>query len=166
MITISKVLILMRVAVSSSSDAGLDSRVDPHFGRCAYYTIIDILPNNEVKVLIPPQGTNAREFKIKAGESDTLDYIFGFDPIYGTEMFKLIATQRPLNLDMIIRTKGKNTRGVDNGVIFISEEEKGKLQPLELLFHEGYQQTRTSSISVPPPEDVNIYSRVFKVVEN
>ncbi|MCJ7713062.1 caspase family protein, partial [Candidatus Bathyarchaeota archaeon] len=133
--------------------------------RNAYYTIVDILPNNEVQVLIPPQGTNAREFKIKAGESDTLAYIFGFDPIYGTEMFKLIATQKPLNLDMIIRTKGKHTRGADNSAIIISEEDKDKLNPLELLFYEGYQQTRASSTSVPS-ESANIYTKVLKVVDN
>ena len=136
-----------------------------HGNRDAYYTIIDILPNNEVQVLIPPQGTNAREFKIKAGKSDTLAYIFGFDPIYGTEMFKLIATQKPLNLDMIIRSKGKHTRGADNSTVIISEEEKDKLNPLELLFYEGYQQTRASSASVPS-ESANIFTRVFKVVEN
>lgn len=133
--------------------------------RNAYYTIVDILPNNEVQVLIPPQGTNAREFKIKAGESDTLAYIFGFDPIYGTEMFKLIATQKPLNLDMIIRTKGKHTRGADNSTIIISEEDIDKLNPLELLFYEGYQQTRASSTSVPS-ESANIYTKVLNVVDN
>ncbi len=32
----------MKIAVSSRSDAGLDSFVDPRFGRCAFYTIIEV----------------------------------------------------------------------------------------------------------------------------
>ena len=32
----------MRIAVSSSSDVGLDSPVDPRFGRCAFYTFIEV----------------------------------------------------------------------------------------------------------------------------
>lgn len=32
----------MKIAVSSSTDAGLDSPVDPRFGRCAFFTIIEV----------------------------------------------------------------------------------------------------------------------------
>ncbi len=32
----------MRIAVSTDSDAGLDAPVSPHFGRCPYYTLVDV----------------------------------------------------------------------------------------------------------------------------
>jgi predicted Fe-Mo cluster-binding NifX family protein len=32
----------MRIAVSSEEDRGLDSRVSHHFGRCPFFTIVDV----------------------------------------------------------------------------------------------------------------------------
>lgn len=32
----------MRIAVSAETDAGLDSRTNHHFGRCAYYAFVDV----------------------------------------------------------------------------------------------------------------------------
>ncbi|HET89792.1 MAG TPA: dinitrogenase iron-molybdenum cofactor biosynthesis protein [Chloroflexi bacterium] len=32
----------MRIAVSADNDNGLDSVVSPHFGRCAYYVLVDL----------------------------------------------------------------------------------------------------------------------------
>ena len=33
----------MRIVVSSDSDRGLDSSVSHHFGRCPYFTVVDVL---------------------------------------------------------------------------------------------------------------------------
>ena len=40
----------LKIAVSSSSDAGLDSPVDPRFGRCPFYTIIELEDGKIIKV--------------------------------------------------------------------------------------------------------------------
>ncbi len=32
----------MRIAISSDSPQGLDSMVSPHFGRCPYFTLVDM----------------------------------------------------------------------------------------------------------------------------
>lgn len=32
----------MRIAISTDNDAGLDSVVSPHFGRCPYYVLVDV----------------------------------------------------------------------------------------------------------------------------
>jgi len=32
----------MRIAVSATSDSGLQSEVSPHFGQCPYYSLIDL----------------------------------------------------------------------------------------------------------------------------
>jgi len=50
----------MKIAVSSSSDAGLDSSVDPQFGRCPFYTIIEI-EDGEI--------TNVQSLSNTAGEA-------------------------------------------------------------------------------------------------
>ena len=33
---------MMRIAISSTSDNGLDSTVSPHFGRCPYFVLVDL----------------------------------------------------------------------------------------------------------------------------
>ena len=38
----------MRIAVTSEADAGLDSPVSHHFGRCPYYVFVDV-EENEIK---------------------------------------------------------------------------------------------------------------------
>jgi predicted Fe-Mo cluster-binding NifX family protein len=38
----------MRLAISTDNDAGLDSVVSPHFGRCPYYVFVD-LEGHQVK---------------------------------------------------------------------------------------------------------------------
>jgi predicted Fe-Mo cluster-binding NifX family protein len=40
----------MRIAVSTETDAGLDARVAGHFGRCPYFTLID-LDNDQVQAV-------------------------------------------------------------------------------------------------------------------
>ncbi|PLY04875.1 MAG: hypothetical protein C0622_02200 [Desulfuromonas sp.] len=42
----------VRIAIPADSDAGLDAPRSGHFGKCAYYTLVDIL-NNEVHQVIP-----------------------------------------------------------------------------------------------------------------
>ena len=32
----------MRIAVSSESNQGMESRVSPHFGRCPYFVLVDV----------------------------------------------------------------------------------------------------------------------------
>lgn len=32
----------MRIAVSTDTDQGLEAPVSPHFGRCPYYTLVDV----------------------------------------------------------------------------------------------------------------------------
>lgn len=38
----------MRIAVTSETDAGLDSPISHHFGRCPYYVFVDV-EDNEIK---------------------------------------------------------------------------------------------------------------------
>jgi predicted Fe-Mo cluster-binding NifX family protein len=33
---------MMRIAISTDSDQGLDSPVSPHFGRCPYFVLVDV----------------------------------------------------------------------------------------------------------------------------
>ncbi|MHA1237855.1 MAG: NifB/NifX family molybdenum-iron cluster-binding protein [Candidatus Odinarchaeia archaeon] len=51
----------MRIVVSSQSSNGLDSPISLTFGRCPYFTAVDVEDNNIVKVDTVP-NTGARAF--------------------------------------------------------------------------------------------------------
>jgi len=116
----------------------------------AYYQIIDIQPDNNINILIPGQNRTAAEYIIYPGEEKELGEIFVFGEPYGTEIFKLVATSEPIDLSMIVTTRGAETKGFSS--------------PFEQLFAESYKQTRAGTLSVPP-SSVNVFSVPFKVVE-
>ncbi|WP_430412327.1 caspase family protein [Kordia sp.] len=120
-----------------------------------YYTLLDIQPNNIINILIPEDGYTANDFHLKAGES--YKHQIEFYPPYGTEIFKLVASEQPLDLRPILRTKGK-------------EAGKKNPNPFELLFKDSYKNNerltrgdfRTLNI---PTGAVNIYTIVFEIQE-
>lgn len=121
----------------------------------AYYALIDIQPDNVVNLLIPVYD-NVRqvripntEFRIMPGESIELDYVFDIFPPTGTEVFKLIASQDPINLEPIVLNKGTGTRG--------------NMNPLEQLLANSYGNTRGSGVSTVPAGSANTYTIVFKI---
>lgn len=121
----------------------------------AYYALIDIQPDNVVNLLIPvfDEVRNLRipntEFRIMPGESIELDYVFNIFPPTGTEVFKLIASQDPINLEPIVLSKGTGTRG--------------NMNPLEQLLANSYGNTRGSGVSTVPAGSANTFTLVFKI---
>ena len=115
----------------------------------AYYQIIDIQPDNNINILIPGKNRTASEYIIYPGEEKELGEIFVFGEPFGTEIFKLIATRKPIDLSMIVTTRG--------------EGKKGFSSPFEQLFAESYKQTRAGTLSVPP-SSANVFTIPFKVV--
>jgi len=130
--------------------------------RRAFYNIIDIQPDNVVNLLVPVYDEKrqiripATEFKIDPGQSIELEYTFSFWPPFGNEVFKLIASAEPLNLEPIIMSSGTGTRG--------------NMNPLELLISESYGNSGVSSRGgksgyTPniPQGNANTYTLVFKI---
>lgn len=125
----------------------------------AYYSIIDIQPDNIVNLLVPAYDyarnirIPASEFYVEPGKTIELDYVFYFGPPHGKEVFKLIASEQPLNLEPIILTRGAGMRG-DEG-------------PFEKLMSNSYTGSRGAGQgrtgAQVPAEMYNIYSIVFKI---
>jgi predicted Fe-Mo cluster-binding NifX family protein len=42
----------VRVAVPSTANGGLQARCDPHFGRCRCFTVVEVAPGEQHKVLL------------------------------------------------------------------------------------------------------------------
>lgn len=115
----------------------------------AYFTIIDIQPDNQVNLLIPYGRRTAEEFMIKAGETLYLNDIFVIGEPYGRECFKLIATPEPLNLSGVTTNRGENTNTQPD-------------HPLEILFQSTYQ-TRGGRPVATAPQQTHISTLYFTI---
>lgn len=125
-----------------------------------YYAIVDIQPDNKVNVLVPDGSDNAAEFIIDPGATLKLDKnIFVIGPPYGTDVIKLIASDKPLtNLKAMFDSRGVKTRGL----------EKNSNNPFERLmqgvFDTGGTRTRGVHETTMPPDQVNIYSVAYRII--
>jgi hypothetical protein len=63
--------------------------------------------------VLPQDASQANELFVKAGKSIVPRnfIVAGFAPPYGTEMYKVFATPKPINLSSIISSKGTGTKG-------------------------------------------------------
>lgn len=66
--------------------------------RPAYFSILDIQPDEQVNLLIPAPGRLPAEYYLRPGESRELDVIMEIAPPLGPDLIKLIATETPLDL--------------------------------------------------------------------
>jgi len=87
-------MIVVKIAVSSSSDAGLDSPVDPRFGRCPFYFIIEVengkiinvqpLPNTAVSAA-HGAGVQATQMIVNNGVNAIITGNLGPNAFYGLQ---------------------------------------------------------------------------------
>ena len=132
-------------------------RITNHGSRTAFYSLIDIQPDNAINILIPEKDSQGNPYrapsdcKIEAGKTEELRAVFYIKEPYGQEVFKLISSNRPLNLDQILHTRGQ----VDDRSI---------LHPFEALFADSFDLlTRDSNLHRLPPETIHIHTLVFEV---
>lgn len=84
----------MKIAISSSSGAGLGSPVDPRFGRCAFYTIVEVndgevtnvqsLPNTAVTAF-QGAGIQATQMVVNCGVNIIITGFLGPNAFYGLQ---------------------------------------------------------------------------------
>lgn len=115
----------------------------------AFYQILDIQPDNKINILIPTNHNKPSDYIIYPGEEIELNEIFVIGKPYGKEVFKLIATSEPIDLSLIIQTRGQSQLNFNS--------------PFEILFNDTYNLTRGASLAIPP-ETVSTYSVVFEIV--
>ncbi len=124
-----------------------------------YFTIIDIQPDNVINLVVPNASTGRLplDYRLNPGETKELgdDDIIVFYPPTGNEVFKLIATETPLDLSSIIKTRGESSRGEKDA------------NPFSVLFAETYKSGGSRGGGMPnvPQGSANVYSVTFKIVE-
>jgi hypothetical protein len=124
-----------------------------------YFSIIDIQPDNVINLVVPNESTGrlALDYRINPGETKELgdDDIIVFYPPTGNEVFKLIATETPLDLSSIIKTRGESSRGEKDA------------NPFSVLFSESFKEGGSRGPKMPnvPQGSANVYTVTFKIVE-
>jgi hypothetical protein len=123
--------------------------------KILYFTIIDIQPDNVINLILPNSqtGRKAEDYQIRPGETITLgdEDIIQFYPPYGNEVYKIIATETPLDLTSIISTRGA--------------EDKSN-NPFAKLYSESFKPgSRGTGMPNVPQGSANVYSITFKITK-
>ncbi|MEZ4958366.1 MAG: caspase family protein [Saprospiraceae bacterium] len=131
----------------------LKVKVTNHGNKPAYFTLLDIQPDNQINVLIPQANETPAEFLVAPGQSVEVNRFFEIGPPVGTEVFKLVATDQPIDLRPISSSRGAGTKSSPSG--------------FERLFSQTYfnedcmtRGGKTISIST---SDVNVSSFTFMI---
>jgi len=116
----------------------------------AYFQILDIQPDNKVNILIPTGNNTPSDYIIYPGEEKVLLEIFTIGKPYGKEVFKLVATSKPMDLSYIVKTRGGS--------------KKDNESPFEILFRNSFEPSRGKDVKITP-EAVSIYSLPFIIAK-
>lgn len=120
-----------------------------------YFSILDIMPDNEIGVLFPSGNRSAQEFRVNSFEEWIgHTFIFQCQPPYGDDMLKIILTKKPLELNGIVASRGAGTT-------------RGTGTPIENLLSSSYridEKTRGGSGVSLELEDIGIYDMMYKIL--
>jgi len=137
----------------SARNMGVKIKVTNYGSQRAFFNIIDIEPGGAINGILPDpeQNHNPSEFVIEPGQTHVFPYEIDFFPPYGTEVFKLFATNEEIDFSPII-TKSA-TRGEKN--------------EMEKLFSGAFDvQTRGGKASkVSTDMEASTHSVTFKIVK-
>ena len=122
----------------------------------AYYTVIDIQPDNIVNVLVPGKNERADEFKIFPSDTIRMQKVYKIGPPYGVDVIKVVGSDTPIDLRTMFASRGALTRG------------DGNKKPFEKLMQGTYNaegnRTRGSGEDTIQPDAVNILTVPYKII--
>lgn len=72
----------------------------------AFFTILDIQPDNYSKVIVPGERQTPEEFRILPDQKLFIKEPWEIGPPLGNEVFKLIASDKPMDLRSVFGTRG------------------------------------------------------------
>lgn len=77
--------------------------------RKAYFSLLDIQPDNQINVLFPNRYRTQEEYFVEAGKTLVFEDIFQIGEPYGLEYFKLIATPEPINIRPLLQQQRRGS---------------------------------------------------------
>ncbi|MBK6544962.1 MAG: caspase family protein [Saprospiraceae bacterium] len=119
----------------------------------AYYTLLDIQPDNKTNVLFPKANESPADYYLSPGSNFIIPTSFKIEPPLGQELFKLIATRNPINLRPLAQRRS------------ITQEFDKDQDPFEKLFSQSFYEpnTRGATNASLPAGQVNIFSLHFLI---
>ncbi|MBK7693994.1 MAG: caspase family protein [Saprospiraceae bacterium] len=121
----------------------------------AFFTIIDIQPDNKMNILYPKAEESS--VKLANGKSEIIPINFRISPPLGVELFRVIASRNPINLRPLDQRRS------------INDQPNTQKDPFEKLFLETYHldniSTRGGTTASLPPGQVNISSTQFRIID-
>jgi hypothetical protein len=131
-------------------------RIDHAFDAVMYYTIIDILPDNKVKVLIPDAGEDPKEYQLRGEGFREIKLKTDKQAIPGREVFKIILSKEPLDIKSILERK--STRSSPDHTMLSFEEAMD-----DMFKDSGDQRATRAEISDVKAEEIGILTVGFTV---
>ncbi len=128
-------------------------QIQNHGSRGAYYTVLDIQPDNKINILIPHRDSERtlNELYLPKDGVHVFDVSFKVSPPLGTEIIKLIATREPLDLSAIESSRGRTNVGEGH--------------PFEKLFAASYFSEDRGAARFSLSPEIGIHSRVLVIEE-
>lgn len=122
--------------------------------RDAYFTILDFTPGGKLSLVVPNGNSSLQpaDYFIQGGEAIDLEQLFIMQAPYGSEMFKVIATEQPLDLRPIIEP----LRGA------VANRAAGTNNPFQRLMEDAASSTRAGTLSMGS-SSANISTITFNV---
>ena len=121
--------------------------------RPAFYTLLDIQPDNKIQVLFPGANDSPADYKLMPRKSFEIPTPIAISPPYGQEIFKLIASRKPIDLRSIEQSRGELGNAAKPA------------NPFEKLFAESFYNEELASRGGKtmglPAGLVHIYSKIF-----
>lgn len=94
--------------------------------KAAYYQVVDIQPDNQFSVVIPSAPYVAADFMIQPGATQVVPIELEIYPPKGNELFKIIATNQPLDLNQSIFAQHQTKANEHNPFDKLLDMAKGK----------------------------------------
>jgi hypothetical protein len=118
----------------------------------AYFNFLDLQPDNKINFMFPWKDQTADEMKILPGQKKLMPKKWEVVEPFGTEIFKLVASSKPLDLRTAYGTRGQTSQN-----------------PFEKFFSElENEESYTTRGSKPLPlgsMDIHIYSESFIIAK-
>lgn len=94
--------------------------------KAAYYQVVDIQPDNQFSVVVPSAPYVAADFMIQPEETQIVPIELEIYPPKGNELFKIIATNQPLDLSKSIFAQHQTKANENNPFDKLLDMAKGK----------------------------------------
>ncbi|MBK8722246.1 MAG: DUF4384 domain-containing protein [Saprospiraceae bacterium] len=117
----------------------------------AYFTLLDIQPDNLINILLPDNNTTPEEMRVLPDQEILIPIVFQVGYPLGNELFKLVAANKPIDLKTPLSIK--------------SNKNESDFEQLFKCFEDNTNSNTRLKSPISIATDINIFSDTF-IIEN